>query len=208
MNKAALFLCNRTLVMPQPWADAGIECRVVDTWAGHVRSGSNIRRISRDVRDWTPPPLNWVFACAFPPCTDLAVSGARWFRSKGLASLIAALQVVESCRVILESLDCPWFLENPVSTISTYWRKPDHIFDPCDYGDPYTKKTCLWTGGGFVMPAKRRVEPTLGSKMHLLSPSNERASLRSETPPGFAKAVFAANYPPCQRRLNFRKAAT
>lgn len=201
MNKAALFLCNRTLAMPQPWADVGVECWALDIAPLGVHDG--IRQIRGDVCHFVPPPLDWVFACAFPPCTDLAVSGARWFQDKGLAALIRALQVIESCRVILESLGCPWFLENPVSTLSTYWRKPDHTFDPCDYGDPYTKKTCLWTGGGFVMPGKQPVEPTQGSKMHLLPPSDERAALRSETPPGFAKAVFVANYSPCQGKFEF-----
>lgn len=122
------------------------------------------------------------------------MSGARWFKDKGLRSLIDALSLVERCREIAEWSGAPWFLENPVSTISSYWRKPDYTFDPCDYGDPYTKRTCLWTGGGFVMPPKDRVEPTEGSKMHLLPPSHERANLRSATPMGFARAVFEANH--------------
>ena len=94
-----------------------------------------------------------------------------------------------------------YFIENPVSTIKTYWREPDHRFDPCDYAgypggesDLYTKKTCLWTGGGFVMPPTRRLEPTQGSRMHLLPPSADRADMRSATPAGFSRAVFEANY--------------
>ena len=65
-------------------------------------------------------------------------------------------------------------LENPVGVLSSYWRKPDHTFDPCDYGgylnpagDAYTKKTCLWTGGGFIMPKKKPVEPVGGSRMRI-----------------------------------------
>lgn len=76
------------------------------------------------------------------------------------------------------------------------------MFDPFEYGgyldppgDAYTKKTCLWTGNGFRMPAKWPVEPTEGSLMHLLPPSEDRANLRSATPQGFANAVFAANVP-------------
>jgi hypothetical protein len=109
--------------------------------------------------------------------------------------------VVASCNRICEASGVPFLIENPVSTLSTYWRKPDYKFDPCDYAgyldDPapeaYTKKTCLWVGGGFRMPAKKRVEPVLGSKTHLLGPSEERANLRSVTPAGFARAVFEAN---------------
>jgi hypothetical protein len=140
-----------------------------------------------------PNEFDMVFA--FPPCTDLANSGARWFKEKGLTALIAALQVVEACRRICEESGAPWMLENPVGQLSTYWRNPDYTFDPCDYGDPYTKKTCLWTGGGFVLPWRSRIEPTEGSKMHRLPPSAERANLRSATPTGFARAVFEVNAP-------------
>jgi hypothetical protein len=84
-------------------------------------------------------------------------------------------------------------VENPVSVISSHYRRPDSTFDPCDYGDPWTKKTCLWVGSGFVMPPKRPVEPTMGSRMHLMPPSADRGNRRSETPLGFARAVFEAN---------------
>jgi hypothetical protein len=124
----------------------------------------------------------------------LAVSGARWFPAKGLRRLSQAIELFAVSQEFCEWAGCPYLIENPVSTISSYWRKPDYSFDPCDYGDPYTKKTCLWTGGGFVMPTKNRVEPTEGSKMHLLPPSEDRANLRSATPPGFAKAVFESNH--------------
>ena len=137
---------------------------------------------------------------AFPPCTHLAVSGARWFKTKGLGALADALQLVERCRIIAEISGAPWMLENPVSTLSTYWRKPDVTFDPCDFGgyldptgDAYTKKTCLWTGGGFVMPEPKPVAPTERSPIHLMPPSDDRGDLRSVTPMGFAKAVFLAN---------------
>lgn len=84
-------------------------------------------------------------------------------------------------------------LENPVSTLSTYWRKPDHTFDPCDYGDGYTKKTCVWCGGGFVMPPKNRVPVTEPGYIHKMAPGPDRADRRSATPGGFARAVFTAN---------------
>ncbi len=182
-------------VMAQPWADAGHLCYCVDIKhpPGETRDG-NIIRIGADMRDWLPPREPIAFAAFFPPCTDVAVSGARWFRDKGLRALIGALELFDVSVRLAEWTGARYIIENPVSTISTYWRKPDYIFDPCDYGDPYTKKTCLWAGRGFVMPAKQRVEATEGSKMHLLPPSANRAELRSETPPGFASAVFAANH--------------
>ncbi len=190
----ALFLCNRTMNMPRPWLEAGIHCITVDLQEADAEH-PNRRHLVASVFDLTMLPSEPpIFIAAFPPCTNLAVSGARWFKDKGLRGLIDALQVVEACGYVCHESGAPYMIENPVSTLSTYWRKPDYTFDPCDYGDPYTKKTCLWTGNGFVMPPKNRVEPTEGSKMHRLPPSPERANLRSATPQGFANAVFKANY--------------
>lgn len=195
-------LCDLTGVMVRPWAEAGFDCLCLDTQ--HSIRADRVERVGggsityrwADVRTMTPadfPAPMIVFA--FPPCTHLAVSGARDFARKGLRLLIDALEVVEACRILCEHARAPWMLENPVGRLSTLWRKPDHLFDPCDYGDPYTKKTCLWSGGGFVMPPTARVEPTRGSAMHLMPPTQDRANLRSATPEGFARAVFAANAP-------------
>ena len=203
--RTALFLCNKTPNAYLPWLELGYECITVDMAlppGEHHRDG-NLIAVGADVLTWMPPIRDYVFACAFPPCTNLAVSGARWFRDKGLKSLAESLLVVDRCREILEWSGAPYYLENPVSTIATYWRKPDYSFNPCDYAgylttpedEAYTKKTCLWTGGGFVMPEPCPVNPTLGSKMHLLPPSEDRAALRSVTPAGFAKAVAQANAP-------------
>lgn len=194
MKPIVISCFDKTGNMVKPWADAGYTCYCVDiqhvpgeTWVG------NICYVGADMRDWLPPRGDIAFAAFFPPCTDVAVSGARWFKDKGIRSVINALQLFDVSVKLAEWSGAPYIIENPVSTVSTYWRKPDHTFDPCDYGDPYTKKTCLWTGGGFVMPQKNRVEPTEGSKMHLLPPSKDRADLRSATPPGFARAVYESN---------------
>lgn len=135
---------------------------------------------------------------SFSPCTNLAVSGAAWFKSKGLAGLIEGLQLFEVAREFIEDNNLTGMCENPVSTLSTYYRKPDYKFDPCDYAgyledpsnDVYTKKTCLWTFGNFIMPPKKHVYPNLGSKMHNLVRDPNKRSL---TPMGFAEAVFQAN---------------
>lgn len=187
--------------MVKPWLDAGDECWIVDVRhpPGACRDGKLVR-VGADVTDWRPhKPYDIVFA--FPPCTNLASSGARWFKDKGLAGLIEGLRSVEACRAICEGSGAPWMLENPIGTLATYWRQPDFRFDPSDYAgmldDPeseaYTKKTCLWVGNGFRMPEKAPVEPTKGSAMHVLPASSRRADLRSVTPLGFAKAVFEAN---------------
>lgn len=190
-----LSLCDFTGNMVKPWVDAGYRATLVDLQHPRIDTRPNPALLKIDVRDMdSPEPGEFDIVFAFPPCTDLANSGARWFREKGLSGLIGALQVVEACRRICEASGAPWMIENPVGQLATYWRKPDYTFDPCDYGDPYTKKTCLWTGGGFVMPWRSRVEPTEGSKMHRLPPSPDRANLRSETPMGFARAVFEVNH--------------
>jgi hypothetical protein len=203
----ALFLCDLTGHMAEPWLAAGYECWCVDLQhPPHPQYTGGLIRIGADVRRWQPDNGAWDFVAAFPPCTNLAVSGARWFRSKGLRGLIDALEVVEACRVICEGAGAPWMLENPVSTLSTYWRKPDYSFHPWQYAglepaDHYTKKTCLWTGGGFVMPAPCPLD-TAGppdDRIHKAAPGPGRANFRSATPRGFARAVFAANHRDAER---------
>jgi len=196
-----LSLCDRTGVMVQPWADAGYECWIVDTqhkpgvfWSNDTKSW-NFGLDVRDFHDHEEQDIAAVFA--FPPCTHLAVSGARWFAEKGLESLHESLGIVIACKRICEASKAPWMLENPVGMLSSYWRKPDYTFQPWQYGDTYTKKTCLWTGNGFVMPKAwhaTKPEGTTGM-IHLMPPSADRADKRSVTPAGFAKAVFKANAP-------------
>jgi len=110
------------------------------------------------------------------------------------------MRIVEACFRLCEWSGAPWMIENPVGALSTHWRKPDYRFDPCDFGgyleppgDAYTKRTCLWVGGGFTIPEPKPVVPVEGSKMHLVPPSDDRANIRSKTPEGFARAVFEAN---------------
>ena len=129
---------------------------------------------------------------AAPPCTHFAGSGARWWKDKGEDALLDGLSVVDAClRVIWATRPTWWVLENPVGRLVHYLGLPKMYFDPWEYGDPYTKKTCLW--GEFREPRRSPVEPTDGSKMHLVPPGPERWRIRSATPPGFAQAFFEAN---------------
>jgi hypothetical protein len=187
--------------MVNPWRDAGYRCICLDIQHPHgVTVEDGIEFVGEDVRTYLPPLGKYKIVFGFPPCTHLAVSGARWFASKGLSALHEVIGIVEATRKIYEWAGVPYIIENPVSTLSTYWRKPDHIFNPFEYGgyltppgDAYNKRTCLWVGNGFILPTPKPVEPTEGSKMHLLPPSPERSDLRSETPMGFAIATFEAN---------------
>lgn len=214
MIDAAVFLCDKTGIAARPWADAGVECWCVDVEHSirREKTSGNIHFVWGDCRTWAPPPnLNIIFVGAFPPCTHVAVSGARDFILKGGNMLRDALETFEACRLAAQWSRAPYFLENPMGILSSipHIGKPSHIFEPFQYAgyladpssDAYTKKTGLWTGGGFVMPSKRPVDPIDGSKMWKLSPGDDRADKRSATPAGFSRAVFEANAPEHYRRL-------
>jgi len=129
---------------------------------------------------------------AAPPCTMFASSGARWKRTKG--EMRKALSIVDAClRMVVIYKPKFWAIENPVGKLVRYLGKPVMYFNPCDYGDPYTKKTCLW--GEFNIPIKNPVEPTEGSKMHTRygGKTEKTKYMRSITPLGFAKAFYKAN---------------
>lgn len=203
MNVVSLF--DASAVMLEPWAADGHDCWAVDIThpRGHTVRDDGVNLIGHDLTvPWLPPfdRDSIGFVAAFPPCDHLAVSGARWFRGKGLRALAQSVTLFATAAEFCEWTGAPYLIENPVSTISTYWRKPDHSFSPHDYAgwhpdDNYTKKTCLWTGGGMVMPDPSPLDgaPPPDDRIHKMAPSPERAALRSQTPVGFACAVHAAN---------------
>jgi hypothetical protein len=179
-GKIIIDLCGGTGAWSRPYAEAGYDVRVI-TLPEH------------DVRLYTPPE-NVYGILAAPPCTEFAGSGARWWKQKGEAVLLEGLSVVDAClRIITVCQPAFWALENPVGRLTRYIGKPTMYFHPCDFGDPYTKKTCLW--GRFNPPTKKPVEPTEGSKLwRMYGGKSERTKrMRSITPPGFTKAFFEAN---------------
>jgi hypothetical protein len=199
-----------TCIMVQPWADAGYTVHVVDVQhpAGRTTDG-NITRWGMCVYDWEKtffaanPGIEkrTAFASFFPPCTDLAVSGARWFKKKkrkNPAYRQEAMDLVYWSDSIGRRLGCPYFIENPVSIISSEWRPPDYYFHPYEFGghgdeqDGYKKTTCLWVGGGFRVPERSPVRLNRKLRDHIsrmVSHPNRRNE-RSKTPRGFACAVF------------------
>lgn len=208
MKRWVLSLCDYTGTMVEPWSEAGWEAICVDTqhMIRRDEERGGIRFVWGDVRSYWPETFEGCDAVfAFPPCTHLASSGSRDFEAKGLTLLIDALQLVESCRRICVASGAPWFIENPVGRLASIWRKPDYYFHPCDYTgfcleDNYSKKTALWTGGGFVMPEPRMVEGEHpDDRIHKCAPSDDRENIRSATPKGFARAVFEANAPKVRR---------
>lgn len=205
MKDIVLCLYDLTGNMARPWVDAGYTAVIVDMQHkdGVTQDGPFIK-VGADIRNGWIPPRNMIdriaFVAAPPPCDHLAVSGARWFKGKGLRKLALSIDLFATAAELCEWIAAPYIIENPVSTISTYWRKPDAVFHPHHFtmlepDDNYTKKTCLWTGGGFVMP-KSCQDFTLGSpddRIHKAAPGPDRANIRSATPMGFARAVFDAN---------------
>ena len=100
-----------------------------------------------------------------------------------------ALSIVDAClRIIALCKPKFWALENPVGKLKRYLGQPRLVFDPCDFGDPYTKKTMLW--GDFNFPKFKPIFPSDGSRMHL-KVRNPRK--RAITPERFAKAFMEAN---------------
>ncbi|MGN9466760.1 hypothetical protein [Pseudomonas syringae] len=168
----AIFLCDLTGVMAKPWVEAGYHAILVDpqhpagvhteglvTRVGHTIDHPETWRVLREaissgcVR----------FVAGFPPCTDVAVSGTPHFAAKAAKDKFfqaKAALIAEQCRVIGQLSGAPWLFENPVSVFSSIFGKPNHTFHPYHFtdlniDDNYTKNTCLWSGGGFVMPARR-----------------------------------------------------
>jgi hypothetical protein len=221
--RVVISLCDLTGNAVKPWVEAGYHAFLVDPQHITTRTEGNVTKFAGTIADAMPVigelirTGNVAFVMGWPPCTDLAVSGARWFQRKmhdptfseyrGPNMWIDAMRIVEQCRVVGELSGAPYFVENPKTRISTLWRKPDHKFDPWHFTawepkDNYTKDTWLWTNAAFIMP-QPAVDMTLGAPdkefIHHASPTKvkgERGNKRSITPMGFARAVFDANHRP------------
>jgi hypothetical protein len=126
----------------------------------------------------------WDLAVFHPPCTHLAVSGARWFHAKQ-GEQLAALEFV---RMLLDAPIPRIALENPVSIISSRIRKPDQIVQPYQFGDPFRKTTCLWLKGLPKLTPTNVVEGR-EQKCWREPPHPDRWKRRSKTYQGLANAM-------------------
>lgn len=126
----------------------------------------------------------WDLMIAHPPCTHLAVSGARWFKDKQQEQR-EALNFVQ---ILLGSTIPKICLENPISIISSHIRKPDQIIQPWQFGHGETKATCLWLKG---LPKLKPTNLVDGreSRIHKMPPSPDRWKERSRTYEGIADAM-------------------
>lgn len=142
---------------------------------------------------------NWDMIIAFPPCTDLAVSGAAWFEEK--RKLGIQQQSIEFFLLFANHPCKRIAIENPVGIMSNIWRQPDQIIQPYMFGHPEQKRTCLWLKNlpflkptHYVKPAERIYfesgcsMPKWYAELWSL-PKEERSRLRSKTFPGIAAAM-------------------
>lgn len=137
-----------------------------------------------DVRDVLDYP--WDLMIAHPPCTHLAVSGARHFEAKRADG---RQQAGASFFMMLAKANIPKIaIEHPVSIMSSLWRRPDQTIQPWQFGHGETKATCLWLKN---LPLLLPTDIVSGreARVHRLPPSAERWKLRSETYAGIAQAM-------------------
>lgn len=128
----------------------------------------------------------WDLMVAHPPCTDLAVSGARHFAAKKAdGRQDAALEFV---RALMSAPIDRIAVENPISIISSRIRKPDQIIQPWQFGHGETKATCLWLKGLPKLIPTNIVEGR-EARVHRLPPSADRWKERSRTLAGIAEAM-------------------
>ena len=126
----------------------------------------------------------WDLMIAFPPCTHLAVSGARWFKDKQKEQT----EALEFIRLLMDAPIPQIAIENPIGIISTKIRKPDQIIQPWQFGHPKTKATCLWLKNLPKLQPTCLVQPLFHS-VHMEPPGPDRWKNRSRTFTGIAKAM-------------------
>lgn len=138
----------------------------------------------RDVLYVGPMSPPWDLMIAHPPCTHLAVSGARWFKEK----LIEQAEALDFVRTLMDAPIERIAIENPISIISSRIRKPDQVIQPWQYGHGETKATCLWLKGLPKLTPTNIVEGR-EARVHRMPPGPDRWKERSRTFEGVANAM-------------------
>ena len=137
-----------------------------------------------DIRDVLDYP--WDLMIAHPPCTDLSVSGARYFQAKRMNG---RQQTSASFFMMLAKVDIPKIaIENPICIMSSLYRKPDQVVQPWMFGHGETKATSLWLKGLPKLLPTNIVEGR-EARIHKMPPSQDRWKLRSTTYQGIADAM-------------------
>lgn len=126
----------------------------------------------------------WDLMIAHPPCTHLAISGARWFKYKKKQQA----EALDFVRMLLKAPIPKIALENPISIISTHIRKPDQIIQPWQFGHGEKKSTCLWLKNLPLLTPTDIVDGR-NQSMWLMGQSKDRSKKRSLTFTGIANAM-------------------
>jgi hypothetical protein len=180
-----LVACEFTGTVRRAFRELGHEawsCDLLPAEDGGPHIQGDVRQVLGD---------GWDLMVAHPPCTHLAVSGARHFHRKQ----VEQAEALEFVRTLMDAPIPRIALENPVSVISSRIRRPDQIIQPYQFGHPESKKTCLWLKGlnplqpTAVMQMRGRWENQTPSGQNKLGPSPDRWKIRSKTYPGIAHAM-------------------
>jgi hypothetical protein len=196
-----LLACEESQAVTKEFRNMGIEaysCDILNQSGGHPEwhiKGNVLEVING----------GWDCMIAFPPCTDLAMSGAKHFEQKRKDG-----RQQKSIEFFMTLVNAPIqfiAIENPIGVMSSFYRKPDQIINPFDFNDPARKPTCLWLKN---LPKLKSINfgeaPLFGEtlnkgefhttkggktlpKWYNLPPSQDRAKIRSKTFPGIAKAM-------------------
>ena len=180
--KKILIACEESQIVTKAFRKRGYKafsCDIIPCSGGHPEW-----HLQQDVI-----PLlkeKWDLIIAFPPCTHLAVSGARWFEEKrkdgrqqqGIDFFMEFTKT--NCKHVA--------IENSVGIMSTIYRKPDQIIQPWQFGHGETKATCLWLKNLSLLVSTKIVSGR-EQRIWKMAPSDQRAKIRSKTFPGIAKAM-------------------
>lgn len=178
-----LVACEFSGIVRDAFANRGhnaISCDLLPT------ESSTFNHVMKDVRELLHSGYGWDLIIAFPPCTHLAVSGARWFKGKAWEQQQAILFAEELWRA--DSLRI--CIENPIGVLSTKSRlgKPAQIIQPWQFGHGETKATCLWLKNLPKLVPTKIVEGREG-RVWKMPPSKDRGKERSRTLLGIAEAM-------------------
>jgi hypothetical protein len=180
-----LIACEESQTVCKAFRAKGHEafsCDILPCSGGHPEW-----HVQRDIRGILPTN-GFDMVIAFPPCTDLAVSGARWFKEQRADSRqLASIQFFIEMHLAIKHCG-RGAIENPIGIMSTHLRKPEQIIQPWQFGHGETKSTCLWLYGLPPLKPTNIVEGREG-RVWKMPPSPDRAKLRSKTFQGIADAM-------------------
>jgi hypothetical protein len=207
--KRFLVCCEHSGTVREAFRETGIDAWSCDLLPADDGSPFHIRGDCREAMSHG----DWVGFGMHPDCTFLTVAGIHWnYRGRGWDKTNCALSFV---RELMELAgDLPWYLENPVSIISTHIRKPSQTVQPFEFGENASKRTCLWLNALPKLTPTKRIQGRIvewpvnsgrfverwanqtDSGQNRLGPSDDRWKQRSKTYKGIAEAMASqwANY--------------